>query len=76
MRYRLTERCFLRAANELEAWLHEAGEEIEYEGIPHRHMLPLDDEARAAIEATVRPLNVMAKNIAPRRGDPPWSKGS
>jgi hypothetical protein len=69
-RYRMTERCFLRADDELEAWLHEAGEEISFSGIPHRHMLPLDEDARAAV-AAVLPLSAFAKNIAPRRGDPP-----
>jgi hypothetical protein len=69
-RYRLVERMYLKADNELEAWEHAAGEEISFSGIPHRNMIPLDDQARAAIEA-IRPLSAMAKNIAPRRGDPP-----
>jgi hypothetical protein len=72
-RYRLSEKTFIKADGTQEAWLHEAGEEIEISGRPHRHMIPLDDEARAAI-AAIPPLNTMAKNVAPRRGDPPWSK--
>jgi hypothetical protein len=70
--YRLVEKMFLRVDDELEARICEAGSEIEFSGIPHRNMLPLDDEARAAIEA-IPPLNTMAKNVAPRRGDPPSS---
>jgi hypothetical protein len=71
-RYRLAERMYLKADNELEAWMHEAGETVEFSGRPHRHMIPLDDAARAAVVA-VPPLNAFAKNIAPRRGDPPPS---
>jgi hypothetical protein len=74
-RYRLAERMYLKLDDEAEAFLHEAGKEVSYSGPPHRHMIPLDDEARAAI-AEIKPLNANAKNIAPRRGDPPWSEGS
>jgi hypothetical protein len=63
---------YLKCDDELEAFLHEAGEEVSFSGTPHRHMLPLDDAARAAIEK-IPPLNPAAKNIAPRRGDPPPS---
>jgi hypothetical protein len=63
---------FLKTDDELEAWLHEAGEEVSYSGPAH---LPLDDAARAAI-AAIPPLNANAKNIAPRRGDRPWGTES
>ena len=74
-RYRLTEKCFLREDDHLEASLREPGDEIKFSGIPHRHFIPLNDEARAAI-AEIKPLNANAKNIAPRRGDPPWGTES
>jgi hypothetical protein len=73
--YRLAERMFLKTDDAIEAWLHEAGETVSFSGPPHRHMLPLDDAARAAI-AAIPPLNANAKNIAPRRGDRPWGTES
>jgi hypothetical protein len=69
-RYRLVEPMFLKLHDEAEAWMHAAGEEIEWDGIPHRNWVPLDDQGRAAI-AAIPPLNTMAKNVAPRRGDRP-----
>jgi hypothetical protein len=60
---------FLRADDELEAWMHEADSEIEFSGVPHRNMIPLDDQARA--RAGEVPLTTMQKNLAVRRGDPP-----
>jgi hypothetical protein len=72
-RYRLVEKCFLREDDHLEASLREPGHEIEFSGIPHRHFIPLNDEARAAI-AAIPPLNLNARNVAPRRGDPPPSE--
>jgi hypothetical protein len=71
-RYRLVEKCFLQANGTQEAWLHLAGEVIEYDGIPHRHMIPLNAEAREAI-AAIPPITGFAKNFAVRRGDPPPS---
>ena len=71
-KYQLTDRCFLQANGTADAWLYEAGSQVEYDGIPHRHWVPLDDAARAAI-AAIPPLTSFAKNIAKRRGDPPSS---
>ena len=67
--YRLTERMFVKADDELEACLHEAGEELLLSGIPARNMIALNDEAATAL-ALVLPLTSSGKNIAPRRGDP------
>ena len=67
--YRLAERMFLKTDDAIEAWLHEAGETVSFSGIPHRHMLPLDEAARAAL-AAVPPLTAFAENIAKRRGQP------
>jgi hypothetical protein len=64
---------YLKADNELEAWMHFAGEEVSYSGPAHRHMVPLDDAARAAI-AAIPPITGFAKNFAVRRGDPPPSE--
>jgi hypothetical protein len=74
-RYRLVEKCFLREDDHLEAALYEPNDEVLFSGTPHRHFIPLNDEARAAI-ALIPPLNANAKNIAPRRGDPPWGTES
>jgi hypothetical protein len=71
-KYRLLEKAYLREDDHLEASLYEAGSEVLFSGTPHRNWVPLTDEARAAI-ALIPPLNTMAKNIAPRRGDPPPS---
>jgi hypothetical protein len=69
-RYRLLEKTYLREDDHLEASLYEPGDEIKFSGPPGRHWLPLNDEARKRAGA-VNPLTPMAKNIAPRRGDPP-----
>ena len=68
--YRLVEPMYLKCDDEAEAFLHEAGKTVSYSAPPHRNMIPLDDEARAAI-AAIPMLNANAKNVAPRRGDPP-----
>ena len=72
-KFRLTERCFVKANGTAEAWLYEAGSIVEIDGIPPRNSVPLDDEARAKI-AEIPALNTMAKNLAVRRGDPPPSE--
>jgi len=68
-KYRLAEKTFIRAANTHEAWLHEAGEEIDYAGTPSRNFIPPNGEAEAAM-AVIAPLTVTQENILPRRGDP------
>jgi hypothetical protein len=67
-RYRLAERTFIRADNTQEAWLHNAGEEIDFSGSPSRNMIALNAEATAAL-ALLTPPTDMALNILPRRGD-------
>jgi hypothetical protein len=69
-RYRLVEKMYLKADDQLEAWMHEAGEEVLFSGSPHRNMIALNAEAVAAL-AEIKPLSASAKNIAPRRGDAP-----
>jgi hypothetical protein len=68
-RYKLRERAFVRPDDHAEAALHEAGFVFEYSGTPGRTMEPLNDEARAAV-ALITPLNIAARNVLPRRGDP------
>jgi hypothetical protein len=72
-RYRLLEKCFVREDDHLEASLREPGDEIQFSGVPHRHFLPLNDEARAAL-ALIPPIVGFSKNLVPRRGDPPPSE--
>jgi hypothetical protein len=67
-KYRVLEKVFLKADDQLEASLHEAGDEINFSGIAGRALAPLNDEARAG--SALAPLNAMSKNILPRRGDP------
>jgi hypothetical protein len=69
-RYRLVEPMYLKADDHLEAWMHSAGEEILFSGTPHRNMVALNAEAVAA-KALVTPLTGIAKDVLPRRGDPP-----
>lgn len=68
-RYRLVERCYLKADHTQESFLHEAGEEVEYSGSPGRNFVPLNTEAEANL-ALLTPLTDMAKNVLPKRGDP------
>ncbi|MCU1273070.1 MAG: hypothetical protein JWO48_501 [Bryobacterales bacterium] len=69
-KYKLLEKAFIRPDGHLEASLREPGEEIEFSGLPHRLWQPLNAEAVSAL-AQIKPLSDSAKNIAPRRGDPP-----
>ena len=69
-RYRLVERMYLKADDHVEAWMHEAGEEVLFSGTPHRNMIALNDKAAAAL-ALVAPVSDYGKNILPRRGAPP-----
>jgi hypothetical protein len=66
-KYRLLERCFLKADDSHEAWIHEAGAIVEYSGIPHRNFVPLNAEAASAM--AFAPLSTESKNVLPRRGD-------
>jgi hypothetical protein len=68
-KYKLVERCFLKTDDSHEAWMHEAGAEILFSGIPGRSFEPLNDEARAAM-GSVPPVSFAAANILPRRGRP------
>ena len=69
-RYLLLERAYLREDDHLEASLYEAGSEILFSGKPSRMMEPLNEEGREAMKA-ISPLNIMGRNLYPRRGDPP-----
>lgn len=68
-RYRLTERSFVHADGTAGGCLYEAGSEIEFSGTPARNMVALDGAAAAAL-ARVPPINALAANILPCRGDP------
>jgi hypothetical protein len=68
-KYRMSERCYVKALHTQESFLHERGDEIEYSGTPGRNWIGLNEEGRAAV-AAIAPLSDSAKNIAPRRGDP------
>ena len=72
-RYRLLEKCFVREDDHLEASLREPGDEIQFSGVPHRHWVGLNDEARTAL-ALIKPILGFGKNFAVRRGDPPPSE--
>ena len=68
-KYRLSERCYLKAAGTQESWLHEAGEIVEYSARPSRNMIPLNPEAERAMGFA--PLTLMSQNVLPHRGGPP-----
>jgi hypothetical protein len=68
-RYRLSEKTFIKADHTQEAWLHEAGEEIEFSGRPNRNFIPLNPEAERAM--AFAPLSLMSQNVLPHRGGPP-----
>jgi hypothetical protein len=67
-RYRLSEKTFIQVDGTAEAWMHDAGEEIEFSGSPGRNFVPLNADAEAAM--AFAPLSTMSKNILPRRGAP------
>jgi hypothetical protein len=46
--YKLNARTFVKANRTQEAWLHESGEVVEYDGIPGPSMDALNPEATAA----------------------------
>ena len=62
-KYKLTEKAYIKRTPKADfEELLEAGEEIEYEGIPGFHMSPLDDSAKAAVaKYKPQPIGVIDK---------------
>jgi hypothetical protein len=65
-RYRLSGAAFLNPSGTTIPRYFKAGDEIEYDGIPGRAFIPLDDAARAAsLRAGIRAEDLLTKD---RRG--------
>jgi hypothetical protein len=68
-RYRMSSKIFIRADHTAEAWIYEAGAEIEFSGRPSRNFIPLNVEAERKM--AFAPLTLNSQNVLPRRGDAP-----